>query len=123
VESWLIVYVVVLLLIVTPLFYRRGDSSQGLGLVFRRKTPWVIGGVLVLTFIVAPLSFAAVISAQHPRDEATFLRYVNQRPVECRDFPNHCTVARVDAPVSKAARKDPQQFISAGDKALCLARG
>jgi hypothetical protein len=111
--TWVLVMVGVILIVVTPFFLRRGAYAHAddprLGV--RQKTPWVIAVVLVLTLIATPLSFAWVVSSRHPRNEALYMRTLHGITCfRCRDF-------GTKRPLAAAMRRNPSQFIAAGDEA------
>ena len=117
-RTWVIVMIAVSAALVTPFFFRRGayahPDDPRLG--FRQKTPWIIALVLVSTLIVAPLSFAWVVSSRHPRNEALYLRTLHD--VDCYSTSEpRCKTFGTKRPLAVTIRRNPGQFIAAGDEA------
>jgi hypothetical protein len=116
--TWVIVMIGITVIVVTPLFFRRGayahPDDPRLGV--RQKTPWILAVVLASALIVAPLSFAAVVSARHPRNEGLYLRTLYHFDCFSTIKPG-CKAVRSKRPLNEAMRDNPKQFIAAGDEA------
>jgi hypothetical protein len=117
-RTWVIAMLAVTAVLVTPFFFRRGAYAHRddprLGV--RQKTPWILAVVLVSTLIATPLSFAWVVSSRHPRSEALYLRTL--KDFACfGTFEPGCKHFGTKRPLDVAMRRNPAQFIAAGDEA------
>jgi hypothetical protein len=68
--------------------------------------------VLVSALIVAPLSFAAVVSGREPRNEALYAAHPRFSTIK-----PGCKAVRSKRPLNEAMRDNPKQFIAARDEA------
>jgi hypothetical protein len=118
IATWVIVMIGITAAIVTPFLFRRGPYAHPddprLGV--RQKTPWILAVVLVSALIVAPLSFAGVVSSRHPRNEALYLRTLYNFDCFSTIKPG-CKAVRSKRPLNEAMRHNPGRFIAAGDEA------